>query len=506
MMDQIKIVRIPLFWKFAIISTITVVIFGSINIYLLWSSIHITFENEIDKRCKVLAKIISEKAIAPLVYDENLSLFNILNEIKQSDPSISYLFILNNANQLIAQTYDINIPKGLLGVNSLMSGDYNIKVIETINFKYSVIRDIAYPILNGELGTVRLGIAEEHFHQEMTKATSILILMIIAFLIIGLFGAMFFSYIITTPIKKISQKAQIIDLNLIDSEDYNIIRRKRFRPFSIQISDEMDVLVTKFSEMLSRLKNSYIELKDTQEALVQVEKLTSLGTLSAGVAHEINNPISGIKNCINRIIKNPQNIEQNANYIILIKEAISKIENVVQHLLNFSRKQDIILKKTNLNLVIDSAITLTAYKLQSSQITIKADNKDGYFVNGSTNHLEQVFVNLILNSQDAILERKEKEPGLSGEIEIVMTGNSDKVIINLRDNGTGIPDEIGNKIFDPFFTSKKVGKGTGLGLSVSFNLIKVHGGKIHFNSSEGSGTEFVIELPCHSGNVKNSND
>lgn len=500
MRPQNKIINIPLFWKFAIISTIVVIIFGSINIYLLWTSVYKSFEKEIDKRCKVLAKIVSEKALTPMVYDDHFSLNNILDEIKQSDHSISYIFILNNSNNLIAQTYDINIPRGLINVNYIKSGSYNIKVIETSNFKFPIIRDIAYPILNGEVGTVRLGIAEEHIQQEMRVATRNLMLMIIAFFIFGLAGALFFSYIITTPIKKISQKAQIIDLNYIDSKDYNIIRRKRVRLFNVQINDELDVLVTKFSEMLNRLKNSYLELKETQEALIQAEKLASMGTLSAGVAHEINNPISGIKNCINRIIKNPENIEQNAKYIILINEATDKIENVVQHLLNFSRKHDILLKKVNLSLIIDSAIILTNYKLQSNHIKVKADYQERYFVNGSANHLEQVFVNLILNSLDAILERKEKEPNLPGEIEIVINRISDKVYIHLRDNGMGIPDVIRDKIFDPFFTSKKVGKGTGLGLSVSFNLIKEHGGKIRFNSSEGSGTNFVIELPCYKNN------
>ncbi len=192
-----KIIKIPLFWKFAIISIFVIFIFGSINIYMLWSSVYTSFEKEIDKRCKVLAKIVSDKALTPMVYDDFVDLYNILDEIKQSDPSISYIFLLNNTNDLIAQTYDIKLPEGLLHANSLKSGEYNIKVINTSNFKYPVIRDIAYPVLNGEVGTVRLGIVEEHIQQQMMQATKNLVFMIIAFLIIGLAGAMFFSYIIT---------------------------------------------------------------------------------------------------------------------------------------------------------------------------------------------------------------------------------------------------------------------------------------------------------------------
>ncbi len=497
MSSRKRTINIPLFWKFTIMISIVVAIFGFINIYLLWTSVYTSFEQEIDKRCRVLAKIVSEKALTPMVYGDNLNLYKIMDEIKQSDPSVSYIFLVNTKNELIAQTYDSHIPDALLNANSLISGDLNIKVINTSNFIHPVIRDIAYPILNGDIGTVRLGIVEEHIEQQISKATKNLLIMIIVFFVFGLTGAFFFSYIITTPIKKISQKAQIIDLNSMDSEDYNIIRRKRFGQVNLQINDEMDVLVTKFSEMLSRLKNSYIELKETQGSLVQAEKLASLGTLSSGVAHEINNPISGIKNCINRIIKNPENIEQNANYIILIKEAVDKIENVVKHLLNFSRKKDIELVETDLNKVIDNAVILTSYKIQSNKVILKALYSKKYYVDGSSNQLEQVFVNLILNGLDSILDRKKTDPELTGEIEIVINRVIDKVYVHVKDNGAGIPDHIRNNIFDPFFTSKEVGKGTGLGLSVSFNLIKEHEGKIQFSSTLGLGTEFVIELPAH---------
>ncbi len=497
MRQKSRTINIPLFWKFAIRSTIIVAIFGAINIYLLWTSVYKPFEKEIDKRCKVLAKIVSDKSLTPMVYEDYVSLYNILDEIKQSDPSISYIFILNNTNKLVAQTYDIDIPEGLLEANNLVKGALNIKVIKADNYKYSVIRDIAYPILNGEVGTVRLGIVEEHIQQEIINATTNLLIMIVVFLIVGLVGALFFSYLITSPIKKISQKAQIIDLNYFLTEDYNIDERKKSNFLNIHVDDEMDVLVTKFSDMINRLRHSYIELKDAQDALIQAEKLTSLGTLSAGVAHEINNPISGIKNCTNRIIKNPDKTEQNLKYIHLIKDATNKIELVVQRLLRFSRKQDIVFEEVHLNSVFDSAIILTSHKFKSSKISINTNYKTGFYVKGSTNHLEQVFVNLLLNSLDAINEKRESKPDFEGVINIDVIQVHDKVYIHFKDNGNGIDDIIKDKIFDPFFTSKKVGKGTGLGLSVSFNLINDHGGSIKLGNSSKKGTEFIIELETY---------
>lgn len=497
MKRRTKVISIPLFWKFTIASTIIVTFFGSINIYLLWTSVYKSFEQEIDKRCKVLAEIVSKKALSPMVYDDNLKLYNILDDIRQSDPSITYIFLLNSVDKVVAQTYDTKIPHSLQNINSLNSGKYNIKVINTKHYKYPVIRDIAYPIMNGEVGTVRMGIAEENIQQEIRAGTRNLIIMIGTFFVFGLVGAFLFSYIITAPIKEISRKTQIINLENIETEDSTVGQRNYFLFRGIRVNDEMDVLIKRFSEMIQRLKNNYKKLTDAQKALVQAEKLASLGTLSAGVAHEINNPISGMKNCINRIIKNPKNNEQNTKYIMLIQDATGKIENTVRHLLDFSRKHDFILNKVYLNIVVEAATAMVKHKLSTNFIDLNVRLKDNYYVNASANHLEQVIVNLILNGVDAINKKKETETEFVGKLDLLTEKKANKVIMRFIDNGTGIPSDIQDKIFDPFFTSKEVGKGTGLGLSVSFNIIKELKGDISFVSKLGVGTEFIIELPCY---------
>ena len=492
-----KRIRLPLFWKFAIVMTTIIMIFGSINVYILWSSVYKSFENEIDKRCKVLAEIISGKVLNPLVYGDVLNLYNILDELKQSDSTIAYIFLLDKSNKLVAQTYNVNISKNLVEINSLNSGDLNIKVFETKNFNHQVIRDIAYPIVNGEIGTVRLGIAEDNIRQELIIATRNLLLMIGLFFIIGLIGAWSFAYLITSPIKEVGLMAQEIDLNSIGSEGF-VLKQRRKNILSFKSFDELDFLVSKFSEMILRLKKSYNELKETQRSLIQAEKLASLGTLSAGIAHEINNPLSGMQNCVNRIVKNPEKVEQNAKYAGLIKEALDRIESVVQRLLNFSRKQDLKFEDVNLIKALESSILLASLKLKNNNIAIIRDYMDGsFFIKGSNNHLEQVFLNLLLNSSDAIMGKMLESPDLQGEIIIKLNTSDNKVIIVVQDNGKGIPEHIRDHVFDPFFTSKEVGKGTGLGLSVSYNLIMEHHGNIYFRSDENKGTEFIIELPVN---------
>jgi len=489
-----KIYKLTLFRKFAIIATMVVLVFGITNLYFLWNSAYKSFEYEIEKRSKVLSGIIAERVLQPIVYHDYVNIFKELDEIKSNDPSVAYIFILDENNKILSQTYDTRIPFSLISANKLKGNSLNIKVIEAKNFKHHIIRDIAYPILNGELGTVRLGLIEEDIRKELNIASRTLSLMVLTFLIIGLIGAFFFSFMITLPIKTISLKAQSINLKDIGDENFDI-KPLRFRTFfNFYFSDELDILVAKFAEMMSRLKRNVKELESTRDSFIQAEKLASIGTLTAGISHEINNPLAGIKNCVRRIEKNPGNQEQNMEYFILMKEAIEKIEGVVQPLLDFSRKSDYTISEYYPVEVVEKAIRLTDYKIRKSNIRLEKDFDESFTIKISNNLLEQVLINLLLNAVDAVNERKKLEPSLIGNIGISIYKKDKKAYISVSDNGIGIHESNFHKIFDPFYTSKKVGEGTGLGLYVSYNIIREMGGSLTFESSVNSGTKFFIVL------------
>lgn len=489
-----KSINLPLFWKFAFTIIIVVIVFGMINLFILWKSVYQSFEKEIDKRCVVLSSIVSEKALAPIVYDDVVSLYNVLDEMEHSDESIAYLFIMDKDGNVVAKTIDSEIPPMLLSANTIQSGSYSIKVLNIKNYRYQNIRDIAYPILKGDVGVVRLGIVEDTIRDEIKQATWSLLQMILLFLAIGLLGAFGFSYLITSPIKTISQQAQKVNLDSISS-DIDAIRQPRFKKlFTLYFPDELDLLASKFSEMLLRLKDNYAELQKTRDSFVQTEKMAAIGTLAAGIGHEINNPISGIKNCALRIAKKPENLEQTKKYIILIQDATDKIEDVTRHLLDFSRKQETIFALVNPTVILENSISLIAFKAQKAEVLIQKNFQKGLAIMGSANHLEQVVLNLLLNSLDAIAEQKNNDPELTGVINVNLRKRHEKILMEVQDNGSGIPEALSNKLYDPFFTSKEAGKGTGLGLYVSFNIIKEHQGKIYFESEAGKGTKFIIEL------------
>jgi two-component system NtrC family sensor kinase len=262
------------------------------------------------------------------------------------------------------------------------------------------------------------------------------------------------------------------------------------------MTDEIDVLGNSFNEMLFRLNIAYIELERTRQSLSQTEKLASVGTLAAGLAHEINNPLAGMSNCLRRISDKPENIEQNREYISMMSEAIVKISSVVKGLLDFSRKHEMNLSRIDLINHIENSISLISFQIRQSNIQlIRSFETANIIITGSPNHLEQVFVNLLLNSVEAINERKLTGDDVEGIISIGVKKINDSIIIDFTDNGKGLPDAKIPLMFDAFFTEKKVKLGTGLGLAVSYDIIRNHHGQISGNNVPGGGFRILITLP-----------
>lgn len=496
-----KSVQLPLFWKFSIAITSTVLLFGSLNLLFIRNQVYKTFENQIEKHGVSVALGVSERAIEPILYDDLSALNKLLTQTKSVNPDISYIFILDYENRLLAHTFNDYIPKGILDVNNIPKNQSkSIVILKDEKNSKLIIRDIAIPIMDTQIGTVRVGIHEGAFLKEIRTITSLFLGMVIFFLALGIIAALVLSYIITSPVKAISTYASQVDFNSLDHET----------PISILIdgqlsvklknlfnlTDEIDVLGVTFNEMLSRLQSAYRELKAAQEMLSQTEKMASVGTLTAGLAHEINNPLAGIRNCIRRIEDKPENIRQNAEYISMMSQALKKIEKVVEGMLNFSRKQELNFTQVDLNKLLENSISLVKYQLEQSKINLdKQSDEQPITISGSQNHLEQVFVNILLNSIDAINERKQNLQNITGEIKIRAIKREEEVSIEFTDNGIGVPEDKVASIFDPFFTLKKIKQGTGLGLAVSYNIINSHNGHIVGWNQTGGGFTVHISFP-----------
>ncbi|MBZ0179231.1 MAG: PAS domain S-box protein [Melioribacteraceae bacterium] len=246
----------------------------------------------------------------------------------------------------------------------------------------------------------------------------------------------------------------------------------------------------KVEERTKEITEAYEKLKIANDQLMQSEKMAAIGQFVSGVAHEINNPLDGIQNCIRAVMSNSGNHKLMEDYLPLALEGLFKIEIVVKRLLDYARphsKEKIIV---DLNELIYNSLELTKFRIKKKKIDMRLNlNDEPIYIYGEPHYLGQVFVNLIMNSYDAV----ENE----GNITISTERIDDQIEISLSDNGQGISEENLSKIFDPFFTTKQKDNGTGLGLYLSYNVIKEHGGEISVESKVNQGTKFKISFPVY---------
>jgi len=245
-------------------------------------------------------------------------------------------------------------------------------------------------------------------------------------------------------------------------------------------------------ETASQLQTTLEQLKKSQASLIESEKLKALGTMTAGVAHELNNPMTGIIQYVQYCLKYTE--KSNKIYPVLkdIKNETKRCIEIVDNLLTFSRqgnkKQAPV--KTNIHLVLDRVLKLLSYRVEKEKIQLIVDKaKKIPDIRIHVSSMQQVFMNLLNNAIDAVQDVLHKE------IQIKTVYEDNQIRISFIDNGCGIREDIQNEIYDPFFTSKPVGKGTGLGLSISKSIIDNHFGQIAYEQVLQGGTMFTVVLP-----------
>ncbi len=254
-------------------------------------------------------------------------------------------------------------------------------------------------------------------------------------------------------------------------------------------------LVTRKFNVIGRLiiVDDITERMELESQLSQAEKLSSIGLLAAGVAHEVNTPLAVISSYAQMLTKQINGDAKLGPLLEKITRQTFRASEIVNNLLNFSRTSATEFSAIDLNKIITETLTLLEHQLKTSHVKVQTDLYAGLpLIHGNSGKLQQVFLNLFLNAKDAMA-------GKGGTLHI-STANGDSVQVNISDSGAGIEPEHINKIYDPFFTTKNVpregqSRGTGLGLSVTYGIIQEHAGKIRVDSQPGQGTTFQLEFP-----------
>ncbi len=256
--------------------------------------------------------------------------------------------------------------------------------------------------------------------------------------------------------------------------------------------DEMCLPYTieKLHKLIEELNLSNENLKNTRLALKHSEKLANMGQISAGIAHELNNPLGIITMYSNILLEELKNNEQTKKDVQLIVEQADRCKNIVNGLLNFARKNKIKVEEVNILDFIKKSIDSLVIP-ENVEVYIPAETSDPYFMI-DYEQMMQVFTNLARNAVEAMPD--------GGKLSFFVNGNDKNIEIKIKDTGIGIKEENKEKLFTPFFTTKEIGKGTGLGLPLVYGIIKMHNGKIRAISNAEpekgqTGTEFIINLP-----------
>jgi two-component system NtrC family sensor kinase len=286
--------------------------------------------------------------------------------------------------------------------------------------------------------------------------------------------------------------------------------------------DEIGELARSFDLMRLRLKEALREINDftlslekkveertrqlrsAQEDLIRQDRLASLGQLSASIAHEINNPISGVRNLamlMDRILREdgipPGRIPEFRGYLTQLEAESTRVGQIVSDLLSFSRQSRPQRDPTDLNAIVRNTVALVSHKLAASRVeVVLALQESAPPVPCDRAQIMQVVLNLLMNAAEAM------PGGGTVTIQTRLAVGNDSMILEVRDQGSGIPEEHLNRVFDPFFTTKEDGKGVGLGLAVVYGIVNGHGGTIEIRSRAREGTTFRVALPLQVARVE----
>lgn len=228
-------------------------------------------------------------------------------------------------------------------------------------------------------------------------------------------------------------------------------------------------------------------LRQVNERLMRADKLAAMGTLAAGVAHEVNNPLASISSLV-QMMRSENGSEETHERLDLIQTQIQRITQVTRDLTDFARARPEAKAAVSINEVIETALRLAEFDSTFQKLKITKDLSDELVrLPADANQLQQVFLNIFLNARDAMPD--------GGELSVRTRNGDGEVSVEISDTGIGINSDNAKQVFDPFFTTKQPGKGTGLGLAVCYGIVTAHGGRLELKQNESGGATFVVKLP-----------
>jgi two-component system NtrC family sensor kinase len=472
-------------YKFILITTCAIIAVMSTVGYVAVKREKDILYAEVEKQGSLLGETLAIPIINDLIYErlglveEGGLLDNYILEIfNRKDLSLLYIAILDEDGKVIShnditeygKTYSDSVTKRALSSGSTIIQPFSVKEHNALDF------GVPLSIGKKRWGTLKFGISLEKAEHEILATIRRIVGLTIVLLLAGFAIILLLSRRFISPI---TQLAGVMEKARGDYLDLKV---------DVKGHDELAVLGERFNSMIARIKQANDELKKTHDKLVQSEKLASVGILAAGVAHEINNPLGGIFNCLQMLRQNGNNPELREKYLDLVNEGLDKIENTVSKLLWISRKAEHAPVDINIRNSVENVYAFLEYKMKKGKVVFKNSVPNGLGFIFDVHDFQQLLLNLFINAIHAMKD--------GGTLEVRGCGEDAKVTIEVVDNGCGIEPENITRIFDPFFTTKPTGEGTGLGLWLTYEIIRNYNGEISVESEPGEGSRFIMRFPA----------
>ena len=463
--------RVRLWMKLAAFAAMGVVLMHALHLFIGNRVATRALSAEAARLGRDIGHLVAQRAADPLLVNDLLALQELVQETAEPGSRVAYCLVVREG-QLVASSFDGPTPPGLVALRA--DGDAEPLVVRSGDRR---VLDLAEPILGGRLGRVQLGLDMEVLDDTRRELAIRLGVLALALIALGFAAAFAAGRVVARPIGEIVAAA--------DRFDPGAGRSPEIRPRG---SDEIAVLAGRFNEMMRRLAAAHEEQARARQKAVETERLAAMGSLVAGVAHEVNNPLAGLKNCVRRLERAELPEAKRREYLALMDEGLVRIEDVVRQLLDFGRPHPPRLEPVPASLMAREAVALVRPALERRRVALQIVDGAADAEAGADRRLvEQALLNLVLNAAYVTPD--------GGRIRVRLRARPGLVGISVEDEGPGIPPEIRERVLDPFFSTKPEGEGTGLGLSVTRTIARAHGGELTFEFPEGGGTVATLWLP-----------
>lgn len=420
-----------------------------------------------------LARLVAQQAADPMLLNDLVTLQELVSSAAADEPGrVSYCFILRGA-EVVVSSMRTGTPPGLA---ALRDGTDPEPLVVTAAGGVQIL-DLAEPILGGELGQVRMGLDMQGLQANRRRLAVDLGQLAVGVAAVGLLAAFLLGRSIARPINEM----------LAAADRFDPARDEPVPSVTPSGTRELAVLGDRFNRMMERLRAANEEQARARQKSVATERLVALGSLVAGVAHEVNNPLAGLKNCVQRLGRPDLPEAKRGEYLSLMEEGLSRIEAVVRELLDFGRPHPPALSPVAAGRLAQEAVALVRPLLEDRGVVARLGVPDlESAVMADRRQVEQALLNLLLNAAYV--------SSAGGEIRVRIRQRDGQIGIAVEDDGPGIPLELRDRVLDPFFSTKPEGEGTGLGLSVTRTIVDAQGGELAFEFPEAGGTVATIWL------------